>query len=316
MRQKILILIAALFVCGEALAKAPVRKHGKLKVVGRQLCDENGSVVQIKGMSSHGLYWFAHCMNRSSMEVLAKNWKVDAVRFALYPKNYKDNPAYYTRQVDELVEIAEELGLYCIIDWHAMDSGNPNKVLDDAKVFWEHMSKTHAGKEHVIYEICNEPNKTTWEEVKKYANVIIPLIRKNDKETVILVGTPDWSSNLAAAAKDPLNFENIMYTFHFYAKSHKNRKAFIEAIQQIPVFVSEWGTSSYNGDDGNDYESAKIWLDILAGNNPEQLKISWMNWNLSDKPEASSVFKPGSGVRQEWDQLTETGEWIKKQFGR
>lgn len=316
MRHKIFMLFAALLISGAAIAKTPVKKYGKLKLVDRQLSSEKGEAVQLKGMSSHGIYWFAHCMNRSSMTELANKWKVNAVRFALYTKNYKDNPEYYTNQVDELVDLAEELGLYCIIDWHVMEPGNPNEVLEDAKVFWEHMSKKHAGKDHVVYEICNEPNKTSWEEVKKYANVIIPLIRKNDKETVILVGTPDWSSNLAAAVQDPLDYENMMYTFHFYAKSHKNYKAFTEAIQKIPVFVSEWGTSSYNGDDGNDFESSKVWLDILGGNNPEKLKISWMNWNLSDKPEASSVFVPGSGIRQEWDNLTPTGKWIKKQFGK
>lgn len=314
MKQKILLVLAMIMLHSVTFAKGPVKKNGKLQVIGRQLCNEKGEPAQIKGMSSHGIYWFAHCMNCSSMKVLAKDWKVDAVRFALYPNNYKQNPNYYTKQVDELVNIAEELGIYCIIDWHAMDHGNPNDLIDDAKVFWEHMSKTHAGKDHVIYEICNEPNKTPWSEVKRYANTIIPIIRKNDNKTVILVGTPDWSSNLAAAAKSPLKYDNIMYSFHFYAKSHKNRKAFVDAIQKIPVFVSEWGTSSYTGDDGNDYESSRIWLDIFDGNNPEKLKISWMNWNLSDKPESSSVFKPGSGVQQKWDNLTESGEWVKKQF--
>ncbi|TKG96972.1 glycoside hydrolase family 5 protein [Puteibacter caeruleilacunae] len=316
MRQKLVVLICAIFIVGCAWAKGPVKKYGKLKVVDRQLCSEEGEAVQIKGVSSHGLYWFAHCMNRSSMKVLAKDWKVDVVRFALYPKNYKDLPEYYMKEVDELVNLAEELGVYCIIDWHVMDSCNPNNVLTEAKVFWEHMSKKHAGKDHVIYEICNEPNKTPWSEVKKYAEEIIPLIRENDPKTVILVGTPNWSSDLAAAAKDPLSFDNIMYTFHFYAKSHKNRKAFIDATKQIPVFVSEWGTSSYNGDDGNDYESSAIWLDILSGNNPDRIKISWVNWNFSDKPEASSILLPGSGVRQEWNRLTRSGEWIKKQFSK
>jgi len=40
------------------------------------------------------------------------------------------------------------------------------------------------------------------------------------------------------------------------------------------------------------------------------------DWNLSDKPETSSVFVPGSGVRQEWNNLTPSGEWIIKQFGK
>jgi aryl-phospho-beta-D-glucosidase BglC (GH1 family) len=232
----------------------------------------------------------------------------------MYTKNYIDNPPYYAKQIDKLVDIAEDKGVYCVIDWHVLDPGNPNDSIEHAIEFWEHMSKKHAGKKHVIYEICNEPNGGDWNEVKQYANTIIPLIRKNDPETVILIGTPNWSSDLNAVVKDPLNFENIMYSYHFYAKSHKNYQAFMDAIAKIPVFISEWGTTSYTGDDGHDFESAQKWLDIFAGENPENLKISWMNWNFSDKNEDSAVLKPGSGIRQDWNNLTVTGKWIREQF--
>lgn len=81
------------------------------------------------------------------------------------------------------------------------------------------MSKKHGTKNHVLYEICNEPNGVAWSEIQKYANKIIPLIRSIDSKTVIIVGTPKWSSDLYNI--QPLSFSNIMYTLHFYAATSK-----------------------------------------------------------------------------------------------
>ena len=66
--------------------------------------------------------------------------------------------------------------------------------------------------------------------IKSYAEKIIPIIRMNDRDGIIIVGTPDWSSlGMSGSAsgkeilKNPLtgNFtHNVMYSFHFYAASH------------------------------------------------------------------------------------------------
>ncbi|MDP4088424.1 MAG: hypothetical protein Q8930_04020, partial [Bacillota bacterium] len=36
-----------------------VEKNGQLKVAGGKLCNEKGTAIQLKGMSSHGLQWFS-----------------------------------------------------------------------------------------------------------------------------------------------------------------------------------------------------------------------------------------------------------------
>lgn len=41
-------------------------------------------------------------------------------------------------------------------------------------------------------------------------------------EYIILVGSPHWDQDLHLVAADPLQgFNNIMYTLHFYAATHK-----------------------------------------------------------------------------------------------
>ena len=96
----------------------------------------------------------------------------------------------------------------------------------------------------MIYEICNEPNGgVSWKDVKKYAEEVIPVIRDNDPYGLILVGTPQWSQLIGDAAADPIQgYDNIMYTLHFYAATHKEdlRGNLEKALKDgVPVFVSE-----------------------------------------------------------------------------
>lgn len=56
------------------------------------------------------------------------------------------------------------------------------------------MTREFADHNNVIYEIRNEPNgSATWSDVKSYAQEVIPVIRGNDADAVILIGTPNWS---------------------------------------------------------------------------------------------------------------------------
>lgn len=85
------------------------------------------------------------------------------------------------------------------------------------------MTEKLKGEKHVLYEICNEPNSgCSWEDIKTYANEVIPVIRENAPEAVILVGTPTWSQKIEKPQNDPITgYDNIMYTLHFYAATHK-----------------------------------------------------------------------------------------------
>lgn len=107
--------------------------------------------------------------------------------------------------IDTGVKAAKKLGLYVIIDWHVLNDRTPLKYQEKAKKFFAQMSKKYASYQNVLYEICNEPNGgTTWSDIKKYAKKVIPVIRKNDKNGIIIVGTPNWSQDVDIAAKNPI----------------------------------------------------------------------------------------------------------------
>jgi hypothetical protein len=65
--------------------------------------------------------------------------------------------------------------------------------------------KWHRHKEltpNVIYEIYNEPNDgKTWDGIRNYSIALIDTIRRYDPDNLIVVGTPNFSSDVVAAAK-------------------------------------------------------------------------------------------------------------------
>lgn len=294
---------------------SPVEHNGRLHVDGTNLCNESGYPIQLRGMSTHGLQWFEECITPSALDVLAYEWGADILRLSLYARSggYESNPSYYTELVDRLVDEVGARGMYALIDWHQLSPGDPNEDLDNALIFWEHMSKEHGHKKHVLFDICNEPNGSDvdWWTIKRYADTVIPVIRENAPNTVIIVGTPNWASRPNDVIGNEINDDNIMYTMHFYAASHGEgtRSNLEEALDNgIPVFVTEFGTQEASGDGGNDFWSSQQWMDLL-----DEYKISWCNWNFSDDHRTGAVWESGTCGSEDWDDgnLKEAGIWVK-----
>ena len=82
------------------------------------------------------------------------------------------------------------------------------------------------------------------------AEWVIPVIRENDSNAVIIVGTPTWSQDIDKALADPLDFDNVMYALHFYADTHKDwlRQKAANCIEGgLPVFISECNICDASG---------------------------------------------------------------------
>ena len=172
------------------------------------------------------------------------------------------------------------------------------------------LAEQYSGYDNVLYEICNEPNGVDWATVKGYAEEIIPIIREKAPESVVIVGNPDWSKDLYSVAADPLAFENVLYTLHFYSATHGEpyREMTRELSQKgLPIFVSEFGVTAASGDLPRDLDEADRWIDLL-----EQENISYCLWAFSKVAEACSTVRATvpkySGFVQE--DYTATGLWL------
>jgi len=301
-------------------ASTPYGQHGALHVENGKLTDENGNTVQLYGMSTHGIAWFPQYINYDSFRTLRDDWNTNCIRLAMYTAEYGGYCAGGDKEqlkqlVRDGVSYATELGMYVIVDWHILSDCDPNQNKDEAIAFFREMAEAFADNDNVLYEICNEPNGgTSWDSIKSYAEEVIPVIRAQKPDAVILVGTPTWSQEIDKAAASPLDDSNVMYTLHFYAGTHKDdlRNRLETCVQNgLPVFVSEFGMCDASGNGANDFDSTTKWLDLL-----NKYQISFCCWNLANKDESSSVFKASSTALSDWtdDDFNESGRWIRDYF--
>lgn len=299
----------------------PVSQHGQLSVKNGQLVDKSGKGYQLRGMSTHGLTWFPEFVNESAFKTLRDDWNTNVVRLAMYVDEWGNGQCYMGNKSGSLellekgVDICIKLDMYVIIDWHVLNPGDPSKYTNEAKSFFETVSKRYAKYPNVIYEICNEPNGgASWSgNIKPYAEKIIPVIRKNAPNSVIIVGTPTWSQEIDKPLSDPLNYKNVMYAFHFYAATHAGLRSNVEncVAQGLPVFVSEFGTCDASGGGANDFNETQKWLSYF-----DKQGISYCNWSICNKDETCSVLRPGTSANGNWSEsnLTENGKWIRNWF--
>ncbi len=294
--------------------------YGDLAVDGTNIIGEDGNPVQLKGISNHGINWFPDYVNLDLMTEINQQTEINTFRIAMYTEDYNgylntdaDSQQQLLQIIDDAVSYATKLDMYVIIDWHILNDNNPITHQQEAIEFFTLMSEKYGDLDNVIFEICNEPNgDTSWADIESYANEVIPAIRANS-DNIIIVGTPTWSQDVDQVQK--LDYDNIVYTLHFYAATHQDdlrTKAQAAIDNDIPLFVSEFGITEASGNGAVDTEQADEWIDFLDEN-----MISYVMWNLSNKDESSALIKSDvtktSGFSK--DDLTESGQWYLSHIG-
>jgi endoglucanase len=287
--------------------------HGRLAVVNNQLVDKNGKPLVLRGVSFGWHNWWPRFYNADAVHTLATDWKATLVRAAMGVdadnQSYIQNPAYATEKVTTVVDAAIAEGIYAIIDFHSH-----NTHTAEAKTFFAAMATKYKDCPNVIYELFNEPQQQPWAEIKAYAEEVIKTIRAIDPYGIILVGSPQWDQAVNLPAADPIKaYDNIMYTLHFYAATHKQwlRDRATDALKNIPIFVSECAGMEASGDGPVDQAEWETWLKWMNNN-----KISWAAWSLSDKNETCSMIKDTSSPVSGWknSDLKEWGLTVKTQL--
>ena len=290
-----------------------------LAVKGTKIVDASGEVVQLRGISTLG-FRYPEYITEASFKTLRDEWGINVIRLAMYT----DEPGGYCTDGDreELkkimirgVDIATELSMYVIVDWHILFDKSPMVYKDEAIRFFDEMASRFKDHTNVIYEICNEPQESPFASViRPYSLEVIPVIRKYDKDAIIIVGTDNWSQDVDDVIGQEIDDPNVMYALHFYAATHQEKllsKAQTAIDSGIPVFISECSICDASGDGRIDREWGKKWIDFA-----DEHDMSYIVWNLSNKDESSSILKSDTSSLSDWkdDEYSETGLWFKQRI--
>ncbi|MBQ8177040.1 MAG: cellulase family glycosylhydrolase [Oscillospiraceae bacterium] len=285
----------------ETAENTPVAYYGEIVADGNKLVGKNtGETVRVTGMSFFWSNWSQKYYTADYVDYLVDDYNCEVVRCSY---GIQDNGVPYDDTceplIEDVIDRAIERGVYVIIDWHSHGAHNNP---DEAVEYFEKLAEKYGSYDNVIFEIYNEPTQISWETVKAYAEIVIPAIRKHS-DNLVIVGSPTWSQDVTKAAENPVDGENIAYTLHFYAGTHKQwlRDNADRAISAgIPLFVTEWGSVNADGNGSIDKTSTEEWFAWMDKNN-----ISSCNWAVNDKDEGSSIFEQDNV-------LSETGKYIKE----
>lgn len=295
-----------------------VAEHGALAVDGVELVDQTGQKLQLKGVSSHGILWYPDYAGYLSVAE-TKKYGANVFRIAAYAEDqdggYVQRPEETLRYVRSTIEAVLANDMYAIVDWHVLKDQNPLANKEKAKEFFAAIAGEFGDEPGILYEICNEPNgNTTWEDITAYASEVIPLIRQYAPNAVILVGTPEYSYAVTKVQGAMLPYENVMYSFHFYAGQFDDAYSNILTDcrkWEVPVFVTEWGM--------NTSERAE---DVLAQGKEfvtflNKEKISWVAWSLCNKAEPYSLLSADCNTYHDWQQedFTDVGKIVFEALG-
>lgn len=303
-----IMLAAALGLAAIACAPKNTSEVPALKVKGTTLT-ANGEPVVMRGISYGWHNIWPRFYNKESAARLVKEWGVPVLRAAIGADDHAkaDNPGIHGGYMGEpefaldclynVVDGAIEAGAYIIVDWHS-------HVLhqEEAIEFFTKVATRYKDCNNVIYELYNEPVNDSWADLKAYAEVLIELIDGiSTVHPLILMGCPHWDQDINLPAEDPITiYDNLMYTVHFYAGTHKvwlrdKCDAALEA--GIPIFISECAACEASGDGPMDLDSWNEWSS-WAG----EKGITLLTWSISDKNETCSMFTPAASSEGPWEE--------------
>jgi len=248
-------LVVPAAASGADASEAAPAAVSRLGTSGNRIVDAAGDPVQLRGVSVLAPRHNAECPEcdpRPIADVIdmtvSDGWQSDVVRLPVTIWGSLSVEENVERYVDPYVQQAVDLGIYIIVDLHHVaDYGSTGVPRSAVSEFWDYVAPLYADVPNVIYEVFNEPiAPASWSSWKAYIQPVVDDIRAVAPETLLLVGSPQWSTFVNQAAADPIAGNDIAYVYHLYPNQGDATAAnldarFGDAAEQVPVFLTEFG---------------------------------------------------------------------------
>lgn len=237
---------------------------------------------------------------------------------------------YLSSYLDPLIAQCADQDVYAIIDFHrhgetvqwgSSDKNKINKRLQvEAISFWEAVASRYGSLDHVLFEVYNEPAepgmwgstddaevRAVWQLFLQFVQPIVDTVREHS-DSIVIVGSPGWSTSPEGALIKPITGGNIAYSYHVYpghdvsvARAWDEKRSDgggVEAVYETyPLFVTEFGWRNYDdpwlgGTTSGFGDAFMTWLESHEA-------INWTAWC------ADVWWDPAMFV-----QHARTGEWL------
>ena len=211
----------------------------RVSVKGNKFVTARGNPIVFRGLNTSDpdkLESEGHWNKRHFEEM--KNWGANLVRFPVHPTAWrKRGHEEYIKLLDKGVMLAQEQGMYVVIDWHSIgnlrtemyQSPMYQTTLKETKEFWEIMAEHYKDNTTVaFFELFNEPTvmggklgECSWPQWRAIMEDIISSIRSSGSSAVPLVAGFNWAYDLKDVASDPIKAEAIGYVSHPYPQKRQ-----------------------------------------------------------------------------------------------
>lgn len=203
------LIIAGLFLAGNALAQAPFSRG-----------------VNLTGwfqVNSPGKIQFTKFTRKDIADI--KSLGCDVIRLPVNMHGMTSgSPSYtldplYLSFLDSVVAWCEDLKIYLILDNHSFDpAGDTQPGIADILIkVWSQTAAHYKDRSsYILYEVLNEPHGMSTSVWGPIQNQVITAIRAHDTKHTIVVGGSGWNTYTELKNLPVYSDANLLYTFHFY----------------------------------------------------------------------------------------------------
>lgn len=280
----------------------PVALHGKLRKLGNYLVDKNSANYQLRGIGTHALTQYSNLHTLDAFQCLKDNG-INCIRISVYLSDfsfkYSDGQRYYgyishptetKAEIEKIVNLCVQLGMYCILDWHTMSSEVTDGVIayqTEAVDFFEYYAEKYANVPNVLYELQNEPyNASEGAEgsLATYVKAEHDAILQYVDDPVMIVGSRGGAINRTVACIESVGIYDVFYSDHIYSDDLSVYT--FNGYGNIPYIMTEWSNASEAGTATGDNPNVNGFMDRMYAK-----KISNCAWKFTDQTHVFSVLK-------------------------
>jgi endoglucanase len=226
--------------------------------------------------------------------------------------------------VDSVITWANTFNLKLIIDNHHGDpqltDANYQSQIPRLCAVWKQLALryNYLDPNRFLFEIYNEPNGITNNNFRIVAQTVMDTIRKYDTTHTYFVGGNGWNSIDGLTSFQPLNDNNVIYTFHCYdpyffthqgmswtspsyfaarsfplagdvnyLRSHFQGAKSWGTTNSVPIYMGEYGAATTA-----DATSRCAWFNLVT-HLSDSLTIPWAYWDAKNWSDAFGIFTNG-----------------------